>query len=287
MNKDTRIKSIVFILMIISCAVLLISCGEPSKRDDLKSRVNKMNDYIYDRCCGGVNITESEMKLSLNNFYEIQKKYSGKLFYTEGDQKYYYPKFVCVREDINYTVTKNTRYDILMLDKDENGVYTGIKISAYEDEADQKKLEMNNRLKGFTCSFCSREHLDMILAIYKEFQDKNSGTFMYEEYDGKKVCCPKYTYCFGSQFDEYRFNARIKYTDKEKQTKVFWRIELMEKNYDGFYTGLKFVSFEVPVKGGSEISTKDLVKSDKSFIPDAPALEADDQEESQETSKEN
>ena len=279
MNKNTRIKSDLFILAVISCAVLFIAC-DGSNRDTPENRAEKMNDYIRRTCkTGNRGFTESEMKLCLNNFYEIQNKYSGKLFFNRNDKKYYYPKFVCERLDSSYTVTKNTRYEILSLERDANGVYKGIKVIAYEDEAAQKIVEVNKELKRYTSSYCTREYLDTILAKYKTFQDKYNGKLLCEDARGKKIYCPEFTYGFDNGVDEHIFiNRNIKQMDWDSQ--IFWRVELMDKDDAGFCKGIKFVHFDVSFRTGEVVTTKEFVRDETPFIPEVPFLEIDKDEKS-------
>ena len=213
-----------------------------------------MNERIR-ACCGYQKEITSSYVVDgyLCEFSDLQKKYSGALMCEIDEKKYYYPRFVAKREDRDYPVTENTRYRMEPLGKDANGVYLGIKVTAYENEKDAKIAEINKQVKKYSCSYCTREQLDEILGKYSKFQSENSGKFLCKDtFRNKEIYCPNFTY----ELKTGSFEASKIPLDASN---VRWQTCVLRTNLDGIYPGIECWPFQVPLGKGTITTTRDLL----------------------------
>ncbi len=237
--------------------------GLTAVKPTLEDYVSRMNtDILYGNCCEcGWELTEKQMNVCLNRFYNVQQKYSGALMCEIDGQKYYYPKFTLEWENRKLTVTESTRFKITRLPKGLNGIHTGIKVTAYENEKFEKIRQVNTLIKKYRCSYCTREQVDEILAKYKKFQDQYSGKFLcIDAHSNKELYCPNFTHEFNTaSFDRRGY--------KQDALNVRWYVDVLGENKDGIIRGLEIGPFHIYM-GTPDSSTRELIGLSKQFEND-------------------
>ncbi|MBR2842181.1 MAG: hypothetical protein IKF06_02765 [Lachnospiraceae bacterium] len=88
--------------------------------------IEDLNQELKMLICGCLD--DKEMGQMIYEFEEIEKKWEGE----EGEDGYKIPDLILVADDIS-EYDDNTRYHISVLEKDDDGLYKGIKISKMED----------------------------------------------------------------------------------------------------------------------------------------------------------
>ena len=169
--------------------VLADSCDDWNfsvRKPTVQDHANTINYYIRQNVTHfGRPLTAEQLEVSIATFQNVQQRLSGKLMCEIDEVKYYYPKFILVRSEGDHVVTEATKYYVSPLDVDENGVYTGVEVSAFDgtteedEEFDRNVREMNYKFSRIQGNFLTSEELlgryAMIKALNQEYHNKLLG----------------------------------------------------------------------------------------------------------------
>ena len=248
MRRDNLIKKISALLAVIMLSVLIASCTVEEGEEGcgfadtslLEHKAYMMNAAIDEVvCCRGSLLTREQLAICVSNFENIQTKYSKKLICEEEGDSYYYPAFVLEADYDNKNIKDNTRYIIVPLDRDDNGVYTGVKVTAREvelkdpTELELKVQEMNSKLRSFECSGLTLEEMEKRVAEFESFAAGYSNQLICVDEKGDEHYYPKF-YC-AVRVTDYETGENT-YNPETTRYRITHNNHSLNK--DGVYTGL-------------------------------------------------
>ena len=260
-----RIVRVVCMILLASALLTLYSCSddeceirEMTPEERLAEYVRRANERLRVQCFDEIwGCTRKRLNENLFNFTYIQDLYSGKKLCTVEEVTYKYPKYRAVWENKDHPVTENTRYYVVPLDRDDIGLYTGIKIIPFDAETDKKVEQMNELVRSFKVFSTRKQDVEALHEAYKPFQSKYSGALLYvDEYKGE-IHCPNYTWEMGEKDRPDNSEAGNYVT--------VWYSSYRCNGKHGFYTGILIGSILMPVKDDYTAKTGEVVYFKKSL----------------------
>lgn len=138
MNKNRRtIRTLVVLLLVMIFSLSIAACG--NEHEHYEAEKKHINERLLE--CTGKGLTEKEVNSKLAEFHSIEEMYGGKLISIGPAVA---PHFRLLRTDVFFTPTKNTRYDIEVLEKNEDGIYIGLKLTAYDIEPEETSAPVDS-----------------------------------------------------------------------------------------------------------------------------------------------
>ncbi len=259
MKRNNLIKILSSILAVILLTGLIVACDDNNSDEEeepgcdytadvseLQTKSHAMNEAIEQVVCyNKAELTREQLAVCVSNFENIQTRYSKKLICEQDGKNYYYPAFVLESDYNPKDITENTRYIIKPLAKDENGIYKGVVVTAYQaeikppTELEQKVQEMNQKIRSFEGSGYTLEEMQQRVAEFQSFASAYSGQVFYVDEKGNEHHYPNF-YC------------NVNYTDFETG-ELYYKAETTRfrithnryaLNADGIYTGLTVHLYE-------------------------------------------
>ena len=249
MKTKYLVKTFCMILAILLISSLAVACSSDNDKDgcdsfkttELEDKINAINNHIDKSvCCGGNLLTREQLAVCLNNYEYIQVNYSNKLMCEEDGVRYYYPDYSIEGNYKDYKATENTRYKITIRYYDAFGIYSGIKVTAFEidpqepTELDLIVEEMNKKILSFECSGLTKEEIDKKVAEFEIFaKEYRKKVYYVDEYE-KEHHYP-ILYC-AYHLNE---NKELEATPITDSTRYCITHNYCATNEDGMITGLE------------------------------------------------
>ena len=147
MNKRTRISELIATILIIPmlliiCSAYITGCKrDPVKKDDVEVINTKIES------CAGKNLTWIEANRKIDKFEEISMYYDIDPYILTADGE----KHINTRT-FGYTLDRSdeARYDITILEMDDNGIYKGIKVVQVNEPSDPSEVEETETMEEAT-----------------------------------------------------------------------------------------------------------------------------------------
>ena len=129
-NKRQLVVSFCALILAIILPLTIIACNGRTEDEDNFNTTQFFINEDLDRC-KGKGLTRKQLAGRIAIFDEIEDKYGGKEIVKGFPSA---PHFI-LESPKDYISTENTRYDIKVLDENENGFIKGIKVIPYEIDA--------------------------------------------------------------------------------------------------------------------------------------------------------
>lgn len=134
MKKTIKLLTVIMLILGMFFLSACYSDGDedPKERESssLKYYANSLRFEL--ESCTGTCLTMEEMLQLVFNYEKVQKKWSNKELDLVSNTKVKVPELQLVPPG-KYERTENTRYEITLLDKDENGFNKGLQVSVMDD----------------------------------------------------------------------------------------------------------------------------------------------------------
>ena len=119
------------VVLLIIGLIIVTGCTAPTEgeRRQATLEVNREKLHLALEACTGTCLTREELAQLVYNYEKVQEKWSGAGF---SDYEFKIPELQLVTPG-EHKHDENTRYEITILGKDENGFETGLKVSVMED----------------------------------------------------------------------------------------------------------------------------------------------------------
>ncbi|MBR0462212.1 MAG: hypothetical protein IJJ00_05840 [Erysipelotrichaceae bacterium] len=127
------------VVLLIIGLIIVTGCTAPTEgeRRQATLEVNREKLHLALEACTGTCLTREELAQLVYNYEKVQEKWSGAGF---SDYEFKIPELQLVTPG-EHKHDENTRYEITILGKDENGFETGLKVSVMEDTSACKMPE--------------------------------------------------------------------------------------------------------------------------------------------------
>ena len=239
-------------------------CGkELSEEEKLDRDITRINDMIEACCMKSVVISYEQLKTALASFYYIQEKYSGKKIREIEGVVYRCPNFVLDWENKDIVDRENTMFIVTPLSKDANGIYRGISVTPYyRSETAEMIEEINKKLCEFLIVTTNKNKLDEMAKRFRQFQAEYSGKLLCVDPVKGQIRCPNYRL----EIQPYNKNEYYYMYNLQHSFVVQWQSSLMDKNTDGFITGVEVINLPHSVSNDYQAQVGEIVTTYKKVI---------------------
>lgn len=285
MKKRNILRMVCMILLVATLlTVTAADCEDPTCEEKqwtpeelLNEYVRRANEMIMVQCCHDSpwGLTRKALNENLFNFVFIQEKFSGKKLCKIEETTYYYPKYVHEWEDKYRLESDSIRYRVYPLEKNDIGLYTGIRITAFDSDTPGKVDAMNELLKKYSVFSRYKDDVEKLHEAYKQFQSKYSGKLLcVDEFKGE-IHCPNYT---------WEEQKTLPENSESGNYVVLFDTAYRCGGEHGFYTGIMIHNFLQPVDDDYTANSREIVYWKKSMshkYAEEPRYDPDERHEGQ------